>query len=130
MREKRESFRKANTNHGEYMPFSVIFQGQGGHDDKFAMQAAKNICMACLDLGGDWIKFNTFSGRLEFLDMRHGYREELEEAWSLWERRSATNAADEAETEKPSDTACRLWDATEPKTTTSNWWRTQAQVEP
>ena len=111
-REKRETYRKANVKNGEYKPFSLIFQGQGGHDDKFAMQAAKNICSNCLDLGGDWTRFNSFSGRLEFLDMRHGYKEEMEEAWSLWERRSESRTdtaagAATGSTEAPASTPPR-----------------------
>ena len=87
IREKQTSYKKVNFKRGCYRPFSMIYKKQGGAEDNGAMQAAINICKACIKMGGEWLNYNKMSGRLEFFDLEVGWEKDFSEAWSLYERR-------------------------------------------
>ena len=62
------------------------YKKQGGAEDPGAMQAALNICRACMKMGGEWLNYNKMSDRIESFDLEVGWEEDFREAWSLYER--------------------------------------------
>jgi hypothetical protein len=79
-RTNRTSFTTCETDRGEYEPFSRIWKLEG--KDEAALLAARHYVEACADLGGRWVKFNTFTKRAEYLYMKQGYREEMTEEYT------------------------------------------------
>jgi len=97
IREKRTSYRRVDFKRGVYRPFSIIYKNQGGADDPGAYKAAINICMACCSMGGDWVRENKMSGRMEYFELEQGWARDFTEAWSLYERRSQENGGDDGD---------------------------------
>ena len=87
IREKSKSYKKVNFQRGKYKPFSMIWKNQGGRDDSRAYQAALNICRDCIKLGGEWVRLNKRSKRVEYFDLDEGWEKDFTEAWALYERR-------------------------------------------
>ena len=79
-RTSRSSFTTCETDRGEYEPFSRIWKLEG--KDEAALLATRHYVEACTDLGGRWIKFNTFTKHAEHLYMKQGYREGMTEAYT------------------------------------------------
>eukprot|EP00969_Alexandrium_andersonii_P223277 9861526-Alexandrium_andersonii.AAC.1 len=70
---------------------------------KASLLAALNICKACKQLGGSWVRVNKFSKREEYLYCKSGYKDKFTQAWTLYEDRrgNAKNAlTDEASSSK------------------------------
>ena len=69
---------------GEFEPFEVMCGRESGTGiTKTGILAAYNIAKTCLGLGSDWVRFNKFSKRMEFLRPRAGYKEKYEKMWQL-----------------------------------------------
>ena len=51
------------------------------------VKAATNIANSCIQLGGDWCRYNEMSGRMEYLDLEVSWSKEFSESWALYEQR-------------------------------------------
>ena len=87
-REKAESYKYVDETCGTYKPFSMVWKGEGGPEDKGALAAATKLANRCIEMGGKWIRLNKMTDRLEFLVVEAKYREIFEKSWSLHERRT------------------------------------------
>jgi len=87
VRVRSQTYKSVNFTRGVYRPFSVLYRNQGGPEDPGAMLATLNIARSCLKLGGQWTRFNSMSKRMEFFELEAGWEKDMENAWSLFEKR-------------------------------------------
>ena len=71
--------------HGEYLPFDVIVDREGGAHRPQAVQAAKNYVKKCLAMSNAWLQFNHMTGRYAFLYIRKQYIETFNKSWQTYQ---------------------------------------------
>ena len=81
-----KKWQKIDTTKGTYMPFRKVHENEGLDED--GLRAAVLLCMKCIRMGGKWIRFNEFTERLEFLILLHGFVENMEESWAMYQNES------------------------------------------
>ncbi|CAK0871036.1 unnamed protein product [Prorocentrum cordatum] len=79
---------------GTYEPFEVIAGKESGTGiTSSGAEAALNICLSCIKLGGYWCKYNWQSKRMEYLYMKSGYKYKFEKQYNEITEMMETNAA-------------------------------------
>lgn len=91
MKEKRVSWRTTDIRNGQYVPFPVIVEREGGNSAcpgalEAAIQAAERYANRCAAMGGVWCQPNAMTGRTEYLYIRMEKSEIFEEAWCAYEQ--------------------------------------------
>eukprot|EP00969_Alexandrium_andersonii_P319363 14107874-Alexandrium_andersonii.AAC.1 len=74
---------------GEFIPWGVLLEREGGKDDPAAVQAAINYCTACHSLGPTWYSYNTMTKRTEYLHLRREHSEIFQTIWGLHSQQSS-----------------------------------------
>jgi hypothetical protein len=82
---KLEEYQKVSIDAGTYEPLEVIVVHEGGKASKTAWHAAFNYATRCNQLGGEWISFNSFTGRIEYLYVKKQKRSIFNTVWSMYE---------------------------------------------
>lgn len=95
-RTRSQSYQRIDEQQGEYIPFSILWQREGGHRDPMALPAAIAHATKCLQMSGPWISINTMTGRLEFLHLKRLVREQFSQCWALYEKAELDNDGSEA----------------------------------
>ena len=96
---------------GEYLPFDVIVDREGGAARIAAREAAKNYTIACISMQGDWLSFNTMTKRMEYLYIRKSRRDVFTRHWALHNTQKSESkpkgscAADPKQASTPQGTA-------------------------
>ena len=96
-RERRGEYKHVDVKHGRWMPFSRIWKLQGGKDDPKALEAARNIARSCIATGGEWVRVNPRSKRVELIDLEEGFDEKFSKSWTLYETTQQFNEAVDAD---------------------------------
>ena len=69
---------------GEYLPFGAIVIKEGGWNDVHAVEGTKNLVSQALAMGGQWLRRNPQTKRLEFLHLRKTKKSLMTEKWSMF----------------------------------------------
>ena len=93
-RQRSQSYQRIDGSHGEYVPFSILWQREGGHRDPFALSAAISHASKCMQMGGPWINMNTMTNRVEFLHLKRIVKEQFSQCWSMYEKAVLGGSAD------------------------------------
>jgi hypothetical protein len=101
---KLEEYQKIDAEMGTYQPLEMIVQSEGGRTWKTAWQAAINYATKCRLLGGEWLTFNGFTNRVEYLYVKKQKQSLFLQKWSLYSETMAQKQA-ECESSSPSSAA-------------------------
>ena len=83
---------KTDVTKGDYMPFGMLVESFGIHyDRKAAVEAATLHAEKCIKMQGDWMSYDSMGEVVEYLKLRKGFTERMQEAWTLWEEEQACN---------------------------------------
>jgi len=112
-KEKLQSWQRVDKRAGVMVPFSVLWQREGGKDDPGALAAAIKYATRALQMGKGWASINPMTDRLEFNHIRREFQETFLECWSLYvtENQGGKNPAiqnntqEEEKEETPAETA-------------------------
>jgi len=74
------SFSKKQLHNGTYKALSVLARDEGG--DAEGWRAAEKHAAKCIQLGGHFIQWNSFTERAEYLHMSKGFAEEFGDQWA------------------------------------------------
>lgn len=78
----KRTWREVNTQSGEYLPFAVICQKEGGDDE--AKRCAWRYAKKCTMLQGRWLQWNGMTERWEYLYIHKTCVQEFESARSMY----------------------------------------------
>jgi hypothetical protein len=79
---------------GEYLPFDIIVDREGGPNRAAAVQAALNYTKACLQMQGMWTQYNEMTKRGEFLYVRKIHKTTFTTAFKLHQEMTAKQPDD------------------------------------
>ena len=80
---KIEEWKTVDKTLGRYLSFWAIFREQGGTGED--LQATKNICSKCIQMGHPWIDYNPMSERWDYLYIEKAKSDELNTRCQLFE---------------------------------------------
>ena len=105
-----QSWKQANSTHGEYLSFGAIAVAYGyAATPKESLASAGAYCKKCSQLGGRWVMKEQRSDTLLFLHLKKELREEMVSAWHIFETfvsESSTGQAQET-TQPARKTKCK-----------------------
>ena len=105
-----QSWKQANSTHGEYLSFGAIAVAYGyAATPKESLASAGAYCKKCSQLGGRWVMKEQMSDTLLFLHLKKEFREEMVSAWHIFETfvsESSTGQAQET-TQPAPKTKCK-----------------------
>ena len=104
---KTQTQRTIESNGGVYLPAARVLKKEGGKDDPDAVTATENYIRECYRRKGIWLKYNTFTKRIEYLYVQSSRREEFEDAIALAEIESTTGHRDKFSA-KPTINPCDI----------------------
>ena len=100
---KEKSFSKRSvvmdTTGGQYEPFDIIVDREGGPARSSSIRAATHYVLRCMQMhrhgqaaapGTPWLKFNGMTARVEFLYLKRGYQSTFEAAWTTVQKQMAS----------------------------------------
>lgn len=90
---KLEEYQLVNEEMGVYEPFDMVVKHEGGRKSAAAWIAAKNYCEKCMELGGMWLNWNTFTQRTEVLYVKKQRRSSFNQIWALYQEKVATDTS-------------------------------------
>jgi len=79
----------------QYIPFFKIIEKEGSDDA--GIEAAKNHVRKCIEYGGEFLRENPMTGRIDFLWISFGKEESMDE---IWELKSTESSSSEPDTKK------------------------------
>ena len=85
-RERSQAYQRIDETTGEYVPFSILWQREGGHRDPQALKAAITHATKCVQMGTPWVTVNDMTDRVEYLHLKRTLTERFSHCWSLYEK--------------------------------------------
>ena len=82
-RQKTSSHSDVRHQKGIFEPLDVIIGKEGGSANPENIRAAKNYALECLAVGKKYVRFNTWTKRLEFLYVKHGQDKLWQDKWEI-----------------------------------------------
>ena len=82
-RTKSTMHEKSTDEQGTYLPLDMIIKNEGGARNIENVVAARRYATRCLAQGKKWVKFNDWTGRLEFLYIRHNMNKVWSDRWDV-----------------------------------------------
>ena len=81
--------KESDTMNGDYEPFDIVIDKEGGAARESSIKAAYNYCEACINNfkagkfmnGRSWVAWNKMTKRVEFLYLKKGYRQSFDQSW-------------------------------------------------
>ena len=86
-----QEYQKINTECGSYEPLDMIVKYEGGRRSRDAWEAAIRYAEKAMQLGGQWLNYNSFTERVDILYIKKKYQQVFRQKWSLYEERELKN---------------------------------------
>ena len=90
---KTQSITKEDREQGEYLPFDVIVDREGGQNRRAALLAAGRYVHKCIRMKSDWIHYNSMTERWEYLYIRKMRQDIFTKHWALHSQMSTVTPA-------------------------------------
>ena len=77
---------RVDATHGAYLCMEAIAEKYGySVNPSRALKTAKTIALKCARMGGSWMMYDSMAEDYKFLHLEHKYKEEMSDAWELYE---------------------------------------------